>query len=305
MGKFRKLIDFLDYVLKNKKFCTKEAARYFDLSQKTIQRYVKDLQDLFGIEMDRYEKGCYVIKDDEPIRRLIDCIPDKETALLLDILSMIHPKFLESSGLDRKKLERIIASRAEPYLLKEYPFEELINSSIIADLKKAVKFRHYVDIVYEPYEQYEYRMAKPLKIVYAEGNWYLAVLTDDEINNGFKFLRINFIKSIKPHKRQFKKVSEAEYFLQNFQSLFSAYLAQPFDVVVEVDKEVARHFRVKKFLASQRIIEDGERLRLGFTVTNDEEILMLAKRWMPHMRIIKPQRLQKRLEECAKRLLGI
>jgi predicted DNA-binding transcriptional regulator YafY len=69
--------------------------------------------------------------------------------------------------------------------------------------------------------------------------------------------------------------------------------------------EIKLLHRVKKFLASQRIIEDGERLCLGFTVTNDEEILMLAKRWMPHMRIIKPQRLQRRLEECAKRLLGI
>ncbi|NPA56566.1 MAG: hypothetical protein GXO19_02390 [Epsilonproteobacteria bacterium] len=42
---------------------------------------------------------------------------------------------------------------------------------------------------------------------------------------------------------------------------------------------------------------------LSYRITNDEEILFLAKRWLPHMRIISPTYLQERLEGMVKEFL--
>jgi len=82
---------------------------------------------------------------------------------------------------------------------------------------------------------YKFNEFKPYKIVFSEGNWYLCGMSEDEINNGFKFLRINFIKSIK-ETNTFKKDPFVEDFIKNFDTLFSKFNTPKFDVIVKVDR---------------------------------------------------------------------
>ena len=298
MSKTDKFLAFVRYIKKNGKFCTKEMAQLLDISDKTIQRYRAEFVNRYGVELHQYQRGCYYVKDASVLKSIDDEF-DKDLELLFDFLAMVHPKFFDIFGVDRKIVENILQNKKDIYLLKEFPFEELFRCDILEDIKKAVKYNRYVDIVYQPHERYEYRDVKPIKIVYAEGNWYLAAVTKDKINDGFKFLRINFIQQVRLLPNQFKKDYRALHFLENFQTLFSAYDHPPFEVIVEVDEEVARYFRVKKFLYSQRIIKDDGNLRLSYKITNDEEILFLAKRWMPHMKIVKPAFLQEKLQKIA------
>ncbi len=302
MSKTEKFLNFVDFVKTNGSFCTKEMASFLGVSLKSVQRYKSDFEKIFGVTFESYQKGCYYLKD--TLLHKIDYAFDRDAALFFDFLAMVHPKIFELFGLDRQIIQKILKEKEEIYHLKEFPFEELSRSDILCDLKKAIKYSQYIDLVYEPYESFEYKEVKPIKIVYAEGNWYLAAITQDEINQGFKFLRINFIRKIRLLPKQFKKDAKALYFIKNFQTLFSAYGEAPYEVRVVVDKEVARFFRVKKFLSSQKIVEDRGDLIVSYEITNDEEILFLAKRWLPHMRIIEPLTLQKKLEEMVKEFLS-
>jgi predicted DNA-binding transcriptional regulator YafY len=159
-----------------------------------------------------------------------------------------------------------------------------------------------VDIEYvKDDEKFYFKNAKPIKILYAEHNWYLVAMTNDEINNGLKFLRINFIKDLKERSNQFKRDPEVLDFLKyRMQSLFSSYKEPHFEVKILGTKDVARHFRYKKFLPSQRMVEreDGTFL-LTYEVNNKHEIFRLVKRWLPHLVIYSPAWLKEEFDKLV------
>ena len=296
MSKSKNILHFLQYIQKHKSFCVAQMAAYLRVSKKSIQRYIKEVEEFFGFSFLRPSKGCYALPDTSKIKQLfIDIDEIEQFEKLIDIVAMADSSFVKFLGIEGSLAKKLLKEDAAIYLLKESPFEELVNFHLLQKLKSAIKYRQFIDIRYHSDKEYNFKQIKPIKILYAQGNWYLAAITKDPINNGFKFLRINFIQDIIFHRTTFKKDYEAEYFLQNFQSLFSAYKEPFFDVVVEVDKEVARHFRVKKFLPSQKILQDNGNLRLQYTINNENEILMLAKQWLPHMKIISPTFLQEKL----------
>ena len=182
------------------------------------------------------------------------------------------------------------------------PFVELgVNA-----LKKSKK--DYAFIKYQFYnpatKKYEFKNLRAYKMVFAQGNWYLVIHSDDKLNNGVKFLRLNFIKSINVKKTTFKKDKEILEFLKTFQSLMSEFGAKKQEVIVFVDKEVQRYFKVKKFLNSQTILkETNDGLIIRYYITGENEILFLAKEWLPHMKILSPTSLQNKLQSLINEFL--
>ena len=65
----------------------------------------------------------------------------------------------------------------------------------------------------------------------------------------------------------------------------------------EVDSKKTKHFKAKKHLASQVIEEEKENgnLILKFEVTDEIEIEDLIKSWLPHIKIISPLSLKKKI----------
>ena len=191
-------------------------------------------------------------------------------------------------------------------MIKQNPFEKLsLKRDLLFDIKNAIKNSRYTKIVYESDKKYIFDEAKILKIIFAEGNFYIAILTKEELNNGFKFLRLNFISDIKLYSNSFKKDIEAEYFIKNFQTLFSSYKEKTYEVILKINPSVKRFFLQKKFLSSQKIIENKEYLTLSFEITNDMEILPLVKKWLPNIKIISPKTLKDKFNEELKSYLDL
>ena len=176
--------------------------------------------------------------------------------------------------------------------------------ALFSKIKKAIKYSQTLDVEYESEKYYFYENIRPYKIVFAEGNWYLIIHSDDNFNGGVKFLRLNFIKNAYLKNKIFKRKKEVLEFIENFQSLMSAFDKPKFEVLVFVENEVERYFKVKKFLDSQTIVKDTkEGLILRYYINDEKEILLLAKEWMPHMKILYPEYLQDKLEEIAKEII--
>lgn len=292
------------YIQKHKKFCTKNLSQILQTSVRNVQRLKTEIEEFFQITFIPTAKGCYALPQKLDLEALL---PTKryfeEYEKFIDILILTNSPFLQYLGFSPDSLMK---KDNKIFFLKEPPFEELIATKHLQILKSAIYFKKYVDIVYKSDETYYFNKVKPLKIVFAENNWYLAILSKDPINNGFKFLRINFIQEIMQYSNTFKTPVEVDYFFKNFQSLFTSYNEPFFPVTVKVDAEVARHFKVKKFLKSQKIVQENDdgSLLIEYAINNDNEILLLAKRWLPHMKIISPQYLQKELENLLIKFLS-
>ena len=297
--KSKRILELLEDLKSGREICVKMWAKSKGISERSVQRYIKDIEEFYSIELYRTKKGCYKLPQlDEIKKRSIDKEELKDFEKFAHIVAALNPEFLKFLGVDEKILKKIVD--VDIYFVKESPVEELKSSRFLKVLKSAIKYRKVLNIIYESDKLYTFEF-KPYKIVFSEGNWYLVGVSDDNINNGFKFLRFNFIKEIKESSKTFKKDKDVESFIYTFQSLFSRFKTSSFEVTVRVDKEAKRFFKAKKFLASQRIVkEDEEGLLIKYDVTSDEEILLLAKRWLPHMKIISPFYLQQKLQKLTK-----
>jgi len=299
--KTKRVLKLLEDLKSGKEVCIKSWAKNQGISERSVQRYLKDITEFYNIEICLTRKGCYKFPQFEEIRkRSIDKTEFKDFEKFAHIVAAMSPEFLKFLGVEDKILKRIVDEKV--YYVKESPVEELKKSQFLKQLKSAIKYRKVVQITYESDKNYFFKF-KPYKIVFSEGNWYLVGISDDDVNNGFKFLRLNFIKNIKDTSKTFKKDKEVEKFIYNFQSLFSRFKIKPFEVIVRVDKEVERFFKTKKFLKSQTILDKDENgLLIRYYITSDEEILFLAKKWLPYMKIVFPSYLQKKLEKLVKQL---
>ena len=300
------LLFFLKELLEGKKISLKSFALENDINIRTAQRYIEDIEDAFPDNLLK-ENDFYSFVSNSTLEKNILNFDKKEFEILIDLVSLlefdISNKFDENT---KKFVNKIQKQYSQSYMIKQNPFEKLsLKRDLLFDIKNAIKNSRYTKIVYESDKKYIFDEAKILKIIFAEGNFYIAILTKEELNNGFKFLRLNFISDIKLYSNSFKKDIEAEYFIKNFQTLFSSYKEKTYEVILKINPSVKRFFLQKKFLSSQKIIENKEYLTLSFEITNDMEILPLVKKWLPNIKIISPKTLKDKFNEELKSYLDL
>jgi len=184
------------------------------------------------------------------------------------------------------------------YLFRSVPFEELQDRSGFAIFEKAIEERRKLDLEYYSDTKKRYspiEELRPLRILYMEGNFYLAVLSiDRSVNNGFKFLRISKIGQTRLLDERFHETEEvlsAHRFLdEEMQSPFSRFGENLQKVVLIGDAKAAAHFGKKCHFPSQthRIKEDRS-IEIELYLTEYMEIAPLIKRWIPHLRLVTPK----------------
>jgi len=293
------VLKILNDIADMKVICMEEYANRLDVSVRTMYRYLKDISDFFSIKMIKRGNGCFQFVNFEKVREVLLNNDDFESfEKFANIINALNPKLLKYFNVDKDLLKEIVNN--DLFLIKTSPFEEIMNFKLFNEIKKAIKYSHYISVEYQKYDEIitKFKNLRPYKIVFAEGNWYLVTHDNSELNGGVKFLRLNFIKNVKIYSRTFKKKKKILEYLENFQSLMSRFDKPKFEVIVFVDNEVERYFKVKKLLDSQQIIKDTkEGLILKYLINDEKEILFLAKDWLPHMKIISPSYLQDKLEE--------
>ncbi len=200
-----------------------------------------------------------------------------------------------------KKLREDIKSI---YLIYEPPLE-ILNSVFLEDIKRAIKGRRYVTLNYKGNMFETYTDIQIHRIIYASGNWYIAI-HDSNWEKKYNLLRINFIESLKLESKTFHRDIEIEKAIDNFQSLFTKPDAEPFEVIVEVSSKIMRHFKHKKHLKSQKIIEESKRgLRISYEVTDPLVIMPLIKQWMPYIKVISPKHIKEQITKDAELFLEL
>ena len=282
------------------------------MSEKSIRRDLDVIKDYFPFELVRGEKGCYKAVT----KSTMDNFINKDTkALLVQTFNIAQRnnllKSLDIDESDKRILESEIKKSKDCYEFISKPFESKKgDEELLKDLENAIHSKRYVKITYKTAIGEDIYLLKPYKVVFMNENFYLATENPDE-RYKFTMLRLAQIKSVELQKEQFHHNPDIKEFIKHLQTPFPLYKPQfrehLIKVIVQVDEEKAKYFKLKKYLPSQNIDKENEdgSLLVSFEVTQEREIEEIVKKWIPNMKVIKPLSLKEKIEIELKKYLNI
>lgn len=288
-------------------------------SEKTIRRDLDVIKEYFPdsfelIRGGKGEKGCYkaVTKD------VFENFMDKDTlALMVQTFHIAQRnnivQNLDISDADKRILQNKIDKTSDCYIFVSKPYERKKGDELLLkDLEKAINWKRYITIMHREKNRTVSYEIKPYKIVFINENFYLACenkLHEEQDISKFSIFRINNIESIQMHAISFHEDRDLKDFIKTIQTPFPKY-TPPFrmnqiEIILEVSKEKAKFFLMKKFFPSQEEEkqEDGS-LTITYKFTQEMEIESFIKSWLPHIKIISPLSLKNKIEEELKTYLS-
>jgi len=298
----QRILTLLQKLSQQQTICVASLQEEFGESARTIQRDIKLLREHLGSALVTTERGCYRMLPDADFARLLrEGRESKKLRRFFEFLTLLDSRsfnFADDTLTDY--LSSIKKESKEIYTIFDNPIEMLQKNHFLDDIKYAVKNRRYCNLVYKETERRDLYDVKPLRILYARNNWYLAALTKNyKHNNGFKRFRINFIESFELLPRTFHRDLQALHYIRSMQSLFEDYNVPQYEARIRVDAHIARHFNVKRYLASQKIVEEHPNgdLTISYSINNEMELIPLVRQWIPHIRILSPEPLKQRMRD--------
>lgn len=307
-GKSR-ILDILKMLLDGITVDVKDIADRFDITTRSAQRDIKTIKEYFGDGLDNSKRGEYKLIRDAELKGFLEAKKELgELKDLFELLVMIDSPLLNHfSAKDYPLLESIKREVNEIFYLCEPPIEEYFDTkNILRDLKKAIKNRQYINLIYNEPKVEKYNEVQPHKILFSKGNLYVAIkISNDDFNGGIRLLRVAFVDKVELLSHTYHRDIEIENFIKNTQTLFTSYGAKKYEVKVIVSPKIARHFRGKKHLRSQKILsEDEYGLLLSFEINNSMEIIPLVKTWLPELKIISPKKLKDEIDALIREYLN-
>jgi len=287
------------------------------ISEKSIRRDFSIIKKYFPesfetIRGNKGEKSCYKAITKEMFNNFMN----KDTiALMAQILNLVQrSNILDDIGLsevDKKILENEIKQYQECYVFITKPFEYKINTdSLLRNIEEAIRNNKTITVGHKENGILKEYKILPYKIVFINENFYLV---GEDIAGKYsmsKFRLVN-IEKIELHDETFDKDPKILDFIPKMQTTFSNYTPnfknKLIEVIVEVNATKAKHFKLKKHLLSQSIVEQKENgnLVVSFQVTQEREMEELIKKWIPYMRVIEPLSLKNKIETDLKKYLKI
>jgi len=221
---------------------------------------------------------------------------DKESlglGILFEMAREGMPEILE-------EWNQTLSGKPGPYLFVNPPYEDLESleaGGLFEHLKNAIERREYRTIELKGKHRRTFRDVKPIKLIFSEGNWYVAYIDGAEL----RLSRISFIRAVRYSSRseRYRPASIHPYLHwigHSFQNGFSRYGITPKRARLRAAPNIAHYFEkgMKRFFRSQRFIEtlpDGS-VRFSIDYTQPKEILPFVQRWMPDLVIESPDELK-------------
>lgn len=321
MTSFIRRLRIID-MIKQREYTAKELAmNVFEEGEKSspariIQKDLEEIAAHYGErfrEVKKEKSPYYSILSTSSLWSDIDTDNAEDITKFYEFLILFDADALSLFEKDRPVLiEKLKNEIKQVYHFINQPYEYLpdINTTFLKDIKHAIQFRKYVSIGYQKEDLIAYNNARPLKIVFAHNNWYVAALIHKNDNKGYKFtyLRISLIVSVNVSSTQYSNTDEVKKSLQhltNPQSLFSLVDREPYKVTLLVQRSIAHYFKSKKYLDSQNIVDNSDgSIIVTYEVNTDEEILPIIKKWLPDIYVLKPKRLQTNVSKMLHRYLN-
>ena len=292
-----KTLDIYDNVLKER----------LVKSPKTIQRVIEEFMLKYNSVVEVKGRRRKTYKLATPMDVIVEGFEHFESiGWLFQMAHDADPKMFQ-------ELEEVTKKDKHIYMFKNTPFEDLSSiesSQNFQQLKKNIEAREYTKIRFF-YDDKDYDNLKPIKLVFVDGNWYLAFVDCEE---KLRFGRINFIKKVeygsKTQHFQLASIQKQLLFLEkDLQNSMTLYNAEKKTAVIKATPCISKYFKkdMKKFLSTQKFIKENEDGSVIFSVdyTQTLEILPFVQKWLPDLVILEPFELKERFKEKLQKALVI
>ncbi len=287
------------------------------ISEKTIRRDLDIIKSHFPRAFELVRSGIHGKSYYKSINKtMFDNFLDPKTLSLMVQTFNIAQRSNMFDSLDiREEDKRLLKKKAKEkssvYEFKSKPFETKHKDSELFNLlEENIKDKKSILIDYEERENQVKKIeVKPYKIIFMNDNFYVACGVDNSFM--YSLYRVSKILDYKDLGKPFKRDEEIENFIKDIQTPFSRYTKNYKDnmieVVLEIDSSKAFHFKSKKQLSSQEILEEKENgnILLSFNVTQTREMEELVKKWIPFVKVIKPLSLKQDIERDIKKYMSL
>ena len=273
---------------------------------RTLMRYFEDIETIFPniIKIEKTKPTTWkLITINGLFKELLNSSND--IGYLFSMAQDFDPSIF--SYIEKENLKKLLKTDEDVFLFKNFIMEELKEpkqKEIFNTLKSAIKNKNYIDIAYTYTISIEKSNLIPLKLVFMNNNWYIAILEKSSIT----FLRISFIDGLKVQKKSFKNKYLQNHLqsLKNLQNAMTLIDQKPKTATLKALPNIARYFNkgMKKYFPSQNFIKKESDGSTVFTInyTQPLEILPFIQRWLPDLIILEPKELK---DEYVKKLENV
>jgi len=283
-----RLGQILKLFMEKEKVSTTWLSQYFQTTPRTIQRDLLLLKEA-DFPLSEFSRGNYQI--DKTLLKNFEVFDETELALVIAIKNLVgqlgEPFQKAADDIFNKLYEDVTTS---PVFIK-------IDDSVILDKRqfnrivKTIREKRQGTFEYEGFSPYEVNI-EPYRVCFFDGFWYL--VGKDLCDQNFKRYALDKIKDFKPLNNNFCRVpAHVDRMLKESGNIWFSS-ERNIEVIVAVDKSCAHYFRRRKAYPHQEIREervDGS-IIVSFTVGSLDEIKNTLKVWLPHIKIIQPEKLK-------------
>lgn len=270
----------------------KDMAAETGVAVRTIQRDMNDIQEA-DFPLWNPDPGVYAFTEGFSLERMK--LSSAEASILVvmsDMASSLGGNFGHSFTMLKNRL--LATPQDNPFFIKMNSGEMYKDTPITRTLEECVRGREWVTICYKGGSMACYPV-RPLKLMWVEGFWYLLSLTDDD--KLLKF-RLEKISSAKEMGKFFKYDKNIDKTLKESTNVWFEK-DRPLEVTLEVSAECAKYFKRKTYFPLQKVekeLKDG-RIILSCKAAKEEEILPTILHWLPHIKVVSPTSLHKRVKD--------
>ena len=273
------------------------------------QLSIKDLASEFGVSTRT------ISRDFDRLNTYLPLLQDAENKryyLEANYLGKIAPKdirnFAQLSGishlypsLDMSFLRELLDSRAQQiYCAKGYSFEDASQfKELFKIVGKAIQEHRQIGFVYKG----EPRLVQPYRLIHHHGSWYLAAVRKNQLRT-YRISHIQLTHS--PH--EYPKFIPNQNIVKLVEDDGSIWFGQDKqEIILSINSQVAFYFKQRSILPEQQIVKelgDGG-LLVSSKINHDMQLLPFIRFWIPHLKIVSPERLQHEMEVELKEYLNL
>lgn len=270
-------------------------AEEFGVSLRTAQRYLVYLSAMPCVVADERRHTYSLVSDYRIDEKILGA---SETALVCALIDYaIHIFGREHSGFLAQIRNRIFRSPEVYQLVGEEAIDMRKVAHIQAALESHIKSRQVVSFSYR--RSGKRYTVEPYRILYHLGFWYLVAGHQGTMK---KFL-LDYMEGVKPAGRKYDAVPDSvRKALAEAQTVW--FHDTPAErVTVEFDAQVADFFERRSVLPRQKIVDrrkNGD-VVVAFDAHNEMEAREYLGRWMPHFKVLSPDRYREYIGRIAGR----
>ena len=272
-----------------------ELSEQYAIPKKTLQDNIKKLQLLFPHDI-KYSSSTHNWYSDKNFlaETLLTADEVVTMKLLEDYSSNVSEKFLRST----KRLFNRFKRRASLTIFKKTRMEKIDkdDEGKLAIIKNAITSKTVLKCRYNKKD----RIVHPLKIVLLEGYWYLLVF--DTNGETIKTFHLKSIEALELTNDFFEAPSID--IQKKLDGAINAYFKDKptIDVELLVHEKVIRYFKRQPLSKYQQLFPDvnPKYTKLTIPVTDEMEIIPTIQQYLPYIKVLAPESLDKKIKENLK-----